>query len=188
MARILSILLLFFLFTPFLSSTFAQTPINAITSTQSLEQPEKVNEEYTLPYPGILPDSPFYILKTARDNLIGLLITNARKKAEFSLLQADKRLQAGAYLITDKKKYDLAEQTISKGENYFEEAITKYKEAKKEGEDIADLGGRLKKSNIKHISVLKDLEKKVPKDKKKIFTVLVKRVERFKRTLQSFDK
>src|SRR3989338_6920091 len=76
--------------------------------------------DYQLPYPGILPDNPLYNLKTLRDKVWSFLISNPSKKAEFDLLQADKRLSV-AIALFDLKKYDLAEATISKGENYFED-------------------------------------------------------------------
>jgi hypothetical protein len=123
------VLILFFLFSVRTVLAADSNPASG-SGTASSEQTTK-EDDYTLPYPGILPDNPFYMLKTARDNFIGLLISDAKKKAEFNLLQADKRLQAGVYLIDKNKKYDLAEQTISKGENYFEQAISKLEEAKK---------------------------------------------------------
>ncbi len=185
MSRLLTFLLVILLFSPFIVSVFAQD----VTSSETITVEEKVEvkqeEEYTLPYPGILPDSPFYILKTGRDNLISFLISESKKKAEFNLLQADKRLQAGVYLIDKNKKYDLAEQTISKGENYFDQAITKLDEAKKQGTDISELEGKMKKAVKKHISVITDIEKKSPKDKKKLFTALRSRVEKLSARLAS---
>ena len=49
---------------------------------------------YLLPYPGMLPDNPLYMLKAMRDRVINFLIADSQKKAEFYLLQSDKRLNA----------------------------------------------------------------------------------------------
>lgn len=64
-----------------------------------LAQEKNVNLEsivYDLPFPGILPTHPLYFLKTFRDSLIEMMITSDVKKAEFYILQADKRLQMSA--------------------------------------------------------------------------------------------
>ncbi len=60
---------------------------NVMTSTSS----SKKTIEYALPYPGLLPDSPLYILKAIRDRIIEVLISDTMKKANFELLAADKR-------------------------------------------------------------------------------------------------
>lgn len=130
--------------------------------------------DYQLPYPGILPDSSFYKLKVARDFIVGFIISNPIKKAEFNLMQADKRLNAGLYLLKkDKNNLKLAESTISKGENYFFESLQSVKQAKKEGREVNDILRRLSLSSKKHQELLavlrfnlmaeksKDLEKEV---------------------------
>src|SRR3990167_4249460 len=114
---------------------------------------------YELPYPGLLPDSPLYFLRIIRDKAVGFLISAPLKKAEFNLLQADKRLNAGVYLF-NKHKIPLAISTISKAENYFHEAIQKAAAAKKEGGDIKHISQELFSSSKKHQQVLSDLGKK----------------------------
>lgn len=140
--------------------------------------------EYQLPYPGLLPDNPLYFLKVARDRIIGFLISDPLKKAEFNLLTADKRLNAGVYLFNSRQgKEDLVLSTISKGENYFEESIIKAREAKKQGMDTVNILRRLSLSAKKHQEVLKELEAKSPKNKKQGFILLEKRVEDFEKTI-----
>ena len=46
---------------------------------------------YNLPYPGLLPDSPLYITKIARDRITDFLTRDNLKKAELYLLYSDKR-------------------------------------------------------------------------------------------------
>ncbi|MBI3576483.1 hypothetical protein HY086_00365, partial [Candidatus Gottesmanbacteria bacterium] len=55
--------------------------------------------EYLLPYPGILPDNPLYFLKAARDKIIEFLIADPVRKAEFYILQSDKRLGMTSMLL-----------------------------------------------------------------------------------------
>lgn len=145
-----------------------------LTSTESA----KADAEYMLPYPGILPDSPFYKLKAARDWVVNFLISDTLKKSEFSLLQADKRLSAGAALFKKDKK-ELAEETISKGQNYLEFAIAKAAEAEKQGRDINNLKENLVRAVKKHKQLLSGLRKDAPKNLKEQFANLEKRMDDF---------
>lgn len=120
--------------------------------------------QYELPYPGILPDNPLYKLKAVRDRLIEFLIADPLKKAEFYLLQADKRLQIGVYLIKKNQgKEDLAESTISKGENYFEKAVAEVEKAQKQGMSTKKILEKMSLATKKHKEVLEALKKETSK-------------------------
>lgn len=147
---------------------------------QESSQSAKPQVDYTLPYPGLLPDSPLYFLRATRDRIISFLISDPLKKAEFDLLQADKRLNAGIYL-SDKKKYELAVTTISKGENYFENAIVKTKEAKKQGKTVGGIASNLYLSALKHQQVLKELQNKTKGNLKESFLQEEKRALEFEK-------
>ncbi len=82
----------------FYTKIFAVTPPAAVTPA-----PVVPKVEYNLPYPGILPDHPLYFLKQLRDKILDFLITDPVKKAEFYILQADKRLSMGIALTDEKK-------------------------------------------------------------------------------------
>ena len=113
--------------------------------------------EYTLPYPGILPDHPLYFLKRLRDTILEKLISDPIRKAEFYILQGDKRLQMGLMLI-EGGKANLGESTISKGEKYLEQAITKLSSYKESGGVVAPyVVEKLEKSITKHQEVITDL-------------------------------
>lgn len=128
------------------SSVFAKTIAAA---------PLKV--EYTLPYPGILPDHPLYVLKTLRDRILDVLIVDPVRKAEFYILQADKRLVMGVALVGNGKA-QLAEQVISKGEKYMYNAVYGLVALKNSGKSVPSyLVDRLEKSMIKHAEVLGEL-------------------------------
>lgn len=144
-------------------------------------------EEYTLPYPGILPDNPLYPVKAFRDRLVGFLISDPIKKTEFNILQADKRLQSGVSLIDNNKNYKLAIDTISKGENYLEEALSKLSEAKKQGKDVDSLTDRLKSSVNKHKEIIAMLAKKSPKNYSSGFNILKKRADEIGRNVEAFS-
>ncbi len=140
---------------------------------------ESARNNYQLPYPGLLPDNPLYFLKAARDRIIEFLISDPLKKAEFDLLSADKRLAVGLALF-DKKKYELSETTISKGENYFEDGIKNLDNAKREGRQIdPSLLVNFDLSTKKHKEILGNLTVKAGEPFKKKFAKDLERVTRF---------
>lgn len=146
--------------------------------------PQKSSADYTLPYPGLLPDSKIYFLKIVRDRIVAILTSDPLKKAEFNLLTSDKRLAAGIALF-EKKKYDLSESTLSKGENYFEDTISQLKEAAGQGMHTKDMWLNLSQSTQKHNLVIANLEKRSPKETKSKFTNLVKRAKHNKEMVDS---
>jgi len=149
--------------------SFAQEPVSS-------DSAQKVN--YELPYPGLLPDHPLYFLRIIRDKIVGFLISDVKRKAEFDLLQSDKRLNAGAYLF-NKKKFEEAISVISKAENYFGQALQKTKEARGQGMETTEIANKLIDSSKKHQEVLKSLEKKSPQNFKSSFNIQLQRVDKF---------
>jgi uncharacterized membrane protein YheB (UPF0754 family) len=132
----------------FSQKTYAQTidiPIPSPTATPSAT-PE-IN--YALPYPGLLPGNPLYTFKAIRDKITEVMTTNPLKKANFYLLQADKRLSS-ALIMHEKGDKEQAENTISKGQNYLEKSIDKTLHAKESQESIIDITAKLKSSAEKH--------------------------------------
>lgn len=121
--------------------------------------------EYFLPYPGILPDHLLYPLKMLRDKIMGFVIKDPLKKAEFELLTADKRLGAGKVLIEGGKE-KLGEETISKGEKYLEKALLTLEKAKNEGKKTEEILTKMEKATRKHIEVLEEILLKAPEQAK----------------------
>ncbi len=116
--------------------------------------------EYSLAYPGILPDNPLYFLKAARDKLVSVLISDPEKKAEFNLLTSDKRINA-SYMLAEKGKDELAVTTLSKSNNYLEEAISNLASLKKTEKNINPLVGNLQNAIHKHLDLLAGIKSKV---------------------------
>lgn len=150
-------------------STASQTP-----------KVEQVN--YDLPYPGLLPGNPLYNLKVLRDRIVSVLISDPLKKAEFDILASDKRINAGLFLL-DRKKETLAIDTISKGNNYFHDALGSIEKAKKMNVEIKPLLERMKQSVKKHQEVLTPYEKKVSKSKRGAFQQEMKRMQNFEKSV-----
>ncbi len=141
--KLLIFLLFIFLFIPI--QIFAQDT-----------QTNKV--DYSLPYPGILPDHPLYPLKVFRDKVYGFLVSDLVKKTEFKLLMADKRLFMGIMLM-DKGKPEFAEQTISKASKYYEEAVLTLYKAEKAERDVDFLRHRLIDASRKHQEIISEYQK-----------------------------
>ena len=102
MKKLFSIIALSLLTSYFLlltSNVFAQTPVS----------PTPV--DYTLPYPGVLPDHPLYPLKRVRDNLLYFFARSSVNKIEISLLFADKKIGMAKNLL-EKNKDKLALETV----------------------------------------------------------------------------
>ncbi|HZQ29952.1 MAG TPA: DUF5667 domain-containing protein [Patescibacteria group bacterium] len=166
----------FLVYSVFIFLFFLGSPVFAENATSS------ATIDYQLPYPGILADNPLYNLKTLRDRIIDFFISDPLKKSEFDLLQADKRLSVGIALF-DKGKQDLSETTISKGENYFEEALKNAKVVKGQGGELdAGFLTNLEQSSRKHEQVVKDLAAKSSGNVKKGFEKTLQRIEGFKKS------
>ena len=154
----------------------------AITESLSASQSSQQKVSYELPYPGLLPDSPLYFLKIIRDKTVGFLISDPLRKAEFDLLQADKRLNAGIYLF-NKGKTSLAISTVSKAENYFTQALDEMGDAKMQGRNIDEMKGKLRNALEKHKQELEYIAQKVSANFKQSFEKEQKRVTDFDRWL-----
>lgn len=122
----------------------------AVPSTTPMPKPV----QYELPYPGMLPNNPLYVLKQARDWILDKLIMDPVKKTEFYILQGDKRLAMGMLLSTSGNGV-LSEQTISKGEKYMNNAVQTLLAMKTQGKDVpAYITDHLTQALAKHTEVI----------------------------------
>lgn len=118
--------------------------------------------DYLLPYPGILPDHPFYFLKKIRDRTLEFLTRDYLKKAELYLLFYDKQLNMGVFL-SKKGKWEKTIKTIENGEKYGLKMIDALKKAKKQGgSPDENFLLKAKLSCEKHQEVIEELLKTIP--------------------------
>lgn len=169
--------------------SFSQTKSFADDATQiesdsisATNTPKMEKIAYDLPFPGLLPGNPLYSIKVFRDKLVSTLINDPFKKAEFDLLASDKRTNAGVFLFNQKKE-DLAIDTISKGNNYFDDAIGSIEKAKSGGVEVKPLLEKMKLSIRKHQEVLAPYEKKISKGKRAGLGEEVKRMRNFEKSV-----
>lgn len=172
-----------------LQVSFAQSDGEATAASDFSTASAAKEPQYQLPYSGILPDNPLYVLKTIRDRLIGFLISDPVKKAEFNLLQADKRLNASVQLIKKRKgKESLAESTASKAEAYFAQAVASTKEAKQQGMEVSGFAGRLLLAAAHHRKVLNESAASVGGSLGARFADLEKQVADLEKEVITFTK
>lgn len=119
----------------------------------AMETEEIVSVDYDLPFPGMLPDSPFYIIKDTRDKVVGLLVMGPVNKSFYELLLSDKKLWAGRILMTSGNEA-LGTQTLLLGEEYFAGAVREAAKAKKQGMNVSELLAKLLVSSSKHAEEL----------------------------------
>lgn len=144
---------------------------------------------YILPYPGLMPGHFLYPLKVVRDKVSGFLISNPLKKADFNLLQADKKVEMSFMLINrNKEDVDTAAQIFSKAENYFEEAVRKTAEAKKQGMDSSDMIKRLTLANQKYKEVILIIEKNISVEDRLKFERNMTRLEELKKSVNRLER
>jgi hypothetical protein len=134
--------------------------------------------EYAMPYPGLLPDSPFYGLKMMRDRVVEFLISDPLKQAEFDLLQVEKRVGAGIYLIhKDTKRTNEALSTMAKGQQYFRKAFKDAKSAKQQGYPIKTFVAKMYLSSQKQREILGNITEKIPTSEKGYYQRIMKEAD-----------
>lgn len=156
-----------FLFVNVLESQ-AQAPEVTDSPTPSPAEQKKI--DYTLPYPGILPDHPLYKLKVLRDKITEKLISDPKKKVEFYLLQTDKGIVSADFLV-DKKNIELAKTIALKAENNYTEITFLYKASGIKPDK--DQYEKLSKAAKKHQELLMGTIKKVNKKDKETFETVL---------------
>lgn len=134
----------------------------------------KNNHDYSLAWPGILPDSPLYKIKVLRNKIIEKMILTPVKRIEFDLLMADKTIYASKLLL-EKREIAKAKETALKGENYYSMLVQDYNKAIQQGKKIPlELDQKITFAAQKHQQIFKELENKVTGQDKETFRVVNK--------------
>jgi len=162
---------------------FGVAPKKLVVTPSPTFSPTSVN--YSLVYPGILPDHFLYPLKMVRDRLWLFLTLGPVRQAEVRLLFADKRLGAGKALI-EGNQIKLGISTLTKAEKYLEEGLKKLTEAKKANRDIASLKEKYGLALAKHEEVLLALKTKVGAEEQIIINELLNKIEQLRKEIASY--
>lgn len=181
MKRLANAALILFVIFNFLTFAVIVNAQEATDSSDMATAPAKV--EYSLAYPGILPDNPLYFLKAARDKLVGFLISDVEKRAEFNLLTSDKRVNA-AYMLATRGKDDLAITTLSKSNNYLDETISSLRKVKAGGKNINALLGNVDNAINEHRDIIVGIKSKVDKKYASRLKLEEQRLDKFQKTVK----
>lgn len=134
--------------------------------------PKVLGINYSLAWPGILPDNKLYKLKVLRNKIIYKMIIDPVRKVEFDLLMADKTIYASKLLV-EKGEITLAKDTALKGENYYSILVQDYNHALLKGKKIpSSLDRRITLAVIKHREIFKEMEDVVSGEDKKTFQIV----------------
>lgn len=168
--------ILFIFLIPFMTYVMEYAPVRA--------NQEKVI--YNLPYPGLLPDHPLYIVKAIRDNLLALTTRDNVKKAELYLLLSDKRI-AMALALAKKGKEKQAIEVAGKAEKYFFKIPLLLMNAKKQGAAASsEFVTTLKLSNAKHKEILENFLKELPQGLSDSINNVILLNEQVRKSLETF--
>lgn len=148
-------------FLTLLLATLFVFPLTGIFTIQAEEQVEiDVDVEkvvYELPFPGILPDHPFYVMKETRDSLMVFLTRDHVKKSELLLLISDK-YTAMAVSLSEEGQWKSSAEAIQKAETAFSDMIVVMQEGKEQGVSPSDgLSKQAETSNKKHAEIIMDI-------------------------------
>ena len=136
-------------------------PVKAEETDTSLEIQSK-DIDYDLPFAGLLPDSPFYLIKQARDHMHVFFTRDNIKKAELLLLLTDKKVGM-AEQLAEKGKWELAVETLQDSENDVEKMLFAMETAQKIGSSPSqDLVIEARTSSQKHEEIMEGLLGKAP--------------------------
>ena len=168
--------LLFFHF-----QVFAQTNSSAIETAV-------VKHEYTLPYPGILPDHPLFMFKNLRDSILELLITDPIRKIEFYILQSDKDVSASQFLFL-KGKYSYINETVPHAVEFKEKAFSIVKSIKEQEKEVPEfLMERLTNSIQKQKDIHRELLTESDQSIKKILSASDEKITELQSKIDSLKK
>lgn len=156
MKKLIAILAVVLIFTAF-GPVFAQevTPMPTPTPTVAAEAPPETED------PGILPDSPFYVLKTFWENVQDFLTRDPFKKAELHLQFAQRRL-AETQKMCEKGKCGIAEKWLERFQVKIQKATWAAQKAQEKGRDVTALVEKLQANLERQQAVLDRVIEKAP--------------------------
>lgn len=141
--------------------------------------------DYTLPYPGLLPDHPLYIIKSLRDKLLSVLIFDPIRKIEFYQLMTDKHINTAIFLV-EKNKTSQALNTLKQARIFFKETTTLVNQLPPtKADQIGNTKIRFQKSLLKYIEVLSQLVANFSADEQKEVASML---DEFKKASLEFEK
>ncbi len=122
-------------------------------------------DENELPDPGLLPDSPFYFLKSWFERLAGFFTFNILDKVTRNVDLAELRL-AEARALAENGKTSAVGDALERYQSHLDQALAKADEAKANGLNVDEVTSLVAEATLKHQGVLADVYQKVPEEAK----------------------
>lgn len=113
-------------------------------------------QDYALPYPGILPDHPLYFPKMVRDRVVLVVTRDPVSRSELLLHYANKRMAAADVLI-EQGKPELAIETATKAQHYLTTSASVLTEVP-DSSDTNELWKQLYAAAVVHEEVMQILK------------------------------
>lgn len=147
----------------------------------------KISEEkstnYSFPFPGILTNHPLFFLKTIRDRILELIVTDPIKKIELSLLQSDKYFAMGLTYV-DRKDYKNALEVFNQAVSYKDKTIINLTNAQKANVSVfPSIINSIISSTNKQNEMLTQIQKNISKDTFDPFMTVLEAVKKQEQNL-----
>ncbi len=120
-----------------------------------------IEDNYILPYPGLMPGNKLYVIKETWDKLIGFLMRGNFTKFKYELAMADKKI-VEAKILYEYGQIALGNKALKKYQTHMMVLPKLLAIANKEGKNISEKEELLKRARIKHQQVLLELSKISP--------------------------
>jgi len=121
--------------------------------------------DFSLPNPGLTPDSPFYFFDTLWEKVSLFFTFVPEKKAKKAIQFAEEKL-AEAKAMAEKNKPEAIEKANQKYQEFLGLANQKTHEAKEKGRDVEELAILITEKTLKHQEILMEVSEKVPEQAK----------------------
>jgi len=166
--------------------------VTVVPTLYSVTEPQSVDIEkkevlYQLPYPGLLPGHPLYILKILRDNILLFTTRDNLKKSKLYLHLSDKNMATAIALINEGKEQTAIKQ-LELAEQRFLLIPPTLQELKKQGGEYpSDFIIDLHQSNQKHREVITEVISKVTESDIDVLNELLKQNKQAEVLLQKIQ-
>jgi hypothetical protein len=136
-------------------------PVSTVSAQPITGFEEESSVEYQLPYPGILADSPLYVVKRLRNAYLIWSAKDSYAKSVEYLEQSDKKLAMSRPLLA-KGKLKMSVEMVDQSNDLLQESINEYQKIEGNEEEKRAHLEKLRTAAKKHKIEIETLMKNVP--------------------------
>lgn len=134
-------------------------------------------ETEELPQPGVLPDSPFYFIKSFFEDVGTFFVFDEVKKAERLERLAQKRI-AEVEALTEKGKTEKVEKVMERYEKHINQAMGSLERTRERNEEKAEKAiERINLQAEKHLNVLEQVRERVSEQARETIEKVIEKRE-----------